>query len=70
MNFDDYTIPVPHHWTGEDALTVVQFLQEIIQAIWVLHGVGMNELLRCPSLRHEESPWPAIEPRPDDDMPF
>ena len=71
MDFDDYTIPVPHHWTSEDALHVVQFLNDIVQAIWTLHGDGMNEILRCPSARYDDpSPWPAVEPRPKNDLPF
>lgn len=70
---DDHTVVIPHHWNAENALHVVQFLHEIIQAIWNLYGDGMNEILDCPSVRYETEPsWPSVETRPDipDDWPF
>ena len=45
MNLNDYTITVPHHWSSEEALTFVAFLDQVAQAIWSLHGDGMMAVL-------------------------
>ena len=76
MNVKDHTIPIPHHWSSEDALNVVQLLDGIISAIWHLHGDGMREILQCPSLRCPDAPdWDSLDPAPKDpedpeDWPF
>ena len=71
---DDHTVVLPHDWSANDALNVVQFLHTIIEAIWNLYGDGMNEILHCPSVRYEtESNWPSVETHPnypDGDWPF
>ena len=43
---NDYTIVVPHDWSGEEALTVVDFLERIVQAIWNLHNDTMMVAMR------------------------
>ena len=43
---NDYTIVVPHDWSGEEALTVVGFLEQIVQAIWNLHNDSMLVAMR------------------------
>lgn len=40
---------IPSDWTSDEALLVASFLQEIIDAIWIVHGDGMDRLL---SIRH------------------
>lgn len=34
--------PIPTYWTGEQALEVVDFLQQLIHAIWWVHGNAMT----------------------------
>ena len=45
MQLNDYTIHVPYHWSSDEALTFVRFLEELTQAIWNLHGEGMASIL-------------------------
>lgn len=73
MNLNDYTINVPHHWSSEEALTVVGFLDELVQVIWSLHGDGMLAVLHrsrrtchCSPASSQHSP-PCD---PADDLPF
>lgn len=35
-------ITIPDHWTPDDALAVVSFLQRIVEAVWAAHGRAMN----------------------------
>ena len=43
---NDYTIVIPHDWSGEEALDVLCFLEQIAQCIWNLHGDGMTAAMR------------------------
>lgn len=43
---NDTTISIPHHWSGEDALLVVGFLEEIARSICHLHGDAMMAAMR------------------------
>jgi len=74
MNFE-----IPDHWTGDEALTFVAFLEEVIQAVWSLHGHGMATRLRraeeqstlgycrCPpAMNPLYVPDPADDPCSDD----
>jgi len=33
---------IPTYWTGEQALEIVDFLEQIIHAIWLVHGSSMT----------------------------
>jgi len=37
---------IPDHWTGDEALTFVAFLEDIIQLIWDAHGAAMARQLQ------------------------
>ncbi len=56
-------VTIPAYWTGEEALTTVAFLEEIIRAIWRAHGDLMSEVL----LRERT---PETNSTPDEDHPF
>ena len=43
---NDYTLAIPHDWSGEETLTVLSFLEQIAQCIWNLHGDGMMAAMR------------------------
>ena len=75
MNLD-----IPDHWTGDEALTFVAFLEEVILAIWAQHGHDMAAQLRraeeqstlgycrCPpALNPLYVPDPTDDPESDND---
>jgi hypothetical protein len=41
-------LPVPPHWTGEQAFEVVEFLDQMIRAIWTVHGKKMEHVWNFP----------------------
>lgn len=43
---NDYTLVIPHDWSGEEALSVLSFLEQIAQCIWNLHGDAMMTAMR------------------------
>jgi len=52
-------VTIPAHWTGEQAISVVAFLEDVIRAIWRQHGDDMAHLLnpnRDPEPDHHGSP--------------
>ncbi len=42
---------IPSHWSADDAVLVTSFLQEIIDAIWLVHGEGMSLVHKKQELR-------------------
>ena len=71
---------IPDHWTGDEALTFVAFLEEVILAVWGIHGHDMAAQLRraeeqstlgyyrCPpALNPLHVPEPPDDPRADDE---
>lgn len=60
-------VTIPSHWTGEDALSVVGFLEEILRAIWRAHGDQMADVLNP-----DRAPGPALQCscHLDDELPF
>ena len=62
-------IPIPEHWTADEALEVVEFLEQIVGAIWNHHGWMMREALR---LQYEpaEPPLEIDATESDDIIPF
>lgn len=67
MLSNDYTIVIPHDWSGEEALTVVHFLEQIAHCIWNLHGDGMMAAMRH---RNAASATVKYQTPDDDDIPF
>lgn len=75
---NDYTIIVPHDWSGEEALTVVDFLEQIVQAIWNLHNDSMIVAMRRrnaasgrvkyqpPNIEAEHLSWSPSSPPEDE----
>ncbi len=39
-------IPIPEHWSADDALGVAAFLEDIVHAIWGIHGDAMGRRLQ------------------------
>ena len=58
------TIQIPDHWTAEEALIVVNFLDDILTAIWDVHDQQMARILQ----RECEQPPEDLED-PDDPFP-
>ena len=62
-------VTIPTHWTGQEALDVVGFLEKVILAIWRAHGGSMAHALY---LDFHLEPVRHLEPiyTPDDEIPF
>ena len=66
MNLRDKVI-IPHHWTSEEATAVIQFLDQIADAIWDVHGDGIIELSgRVSPAAPDECPCPPATSFHDD----
>ena len=44
-------IPIPEHWGAEEALRVAAFLEDVVRAVWDVHGRAMSQRLQD---HHEE----------------
>ncbi len=40
--------PIPTYWSGEQALEVVDFLDQLINCIWWIHGKKMTRAAQFP----------------------
>ena len=69
MNLHDKVI-IPHHWTSQEASSVLRFLYQIADAIWDVHGDGVIELSEraSPTAPRERPCEPAVYL--DDGLPF
>lgn len=77
-------VKIPSHWHPREALAVVGFLEQILDAIWRQHGPAMADFLYEPQRaahdRHTARLLPRRSPRrppalarivaTDDDIPF
>lgn len=61
-------VTIPRHWSAEQALSVVAFLDDVIRAIWREHGEQMADVLRRDVCRPVEETEPSR--LDDDDLPF
>ena len=61
-------VTIPRHWSAEQALSVVAFLDDVIRAIWREHGEQMADVLRRDACRSVEETEPYR--LDDDDLPF
>jgi hypothetical protein len=60
------SVQIPTHWSGEQALSMVAFLDELIRSIWSRHGEEMAEVLR-----RDRAPTPSTDPGPAQEvLPF
>ena len=57
--------PIPTYWSGDQALGVVDFLEQLIAAIWRIHGDKMY--LAAHSLKPAQDP---SDPPDTSDLPF
>ena len=68
------SIKIPDDWSGEDALVVVGFLDEVVHAIWTRHGSEMGHLLELQQqVDSADTQLPSFGQHPDfakDDIPF
>ncbi len=60
-------VNIPPQWTGEQALSVVAFLEDVIRAVWRQHGDHMATLIDADRPPYPE---PSYFPPADDDAPF
>jgi hypothetical protein len=65
---------VPASWSGDDALTVVDILEQLSDAIWLAHGQAMHEATKTWRFSHAQ-PLHDLDREPratdfDDDLPF
>jgi len=60
-------VTIPRHWSAEQALSVVRFLDDVIRAVWRQHGEEMAacmEYLRAPPSEMTDPPSNEV------DVPF
>lgn len=60
-------VNIPTQWTGEQALSVVAFLEDVIRAVWRQHGDHMAPLVATYRPPDTE---PTSIPPDDDGVPF
>ena len=74
-------INIPNHWTGKQALAVVEFLDEISAAVWTVHEINMldawhEKYSKMPATDADETPADQIcdtsskKHSTDNDFPF
>jgi hypothetical protein len=56
--------PVPTYWSGEQALEVADFFEQLIAAIWYVHG---NKMTAAAGLLPQR---PDSDPPDTSDLPF
>jgi len=42
-----FTLPLPDHWTPEQALVVYELLNDLAEAVWNRYEIPLIELLTC-----------------------
>jgi uncharacterized protein YktA (UPF0223 family) len=60
-------VNIPKEWTGRQALSVVDFFEDVIRAVWRQHGDAMAPLVDAYRPPDTE---PSSIPPDDDDVPF
>ncbi len=73
------SIPIPQHWSADQALTTVAFLESVISAVWEAYGTQMvNGQQHMRLLLEAQRPCcvcingldPPPQPDTDDEIPF
>ncbi len=68
-NFASATsIPIPQHWSPEQALAVWECLTDLAECIWNCYEVSLIELIRPDLEPPDTSQHDLFDP--DDDIPF
>ena len=60
---------IPDHWSAEQALDIIDFLENLVDAIWMRHGWMMRAVLRERYEPIDPSPIPE-DTVLDDEIPF
>ena len=61
--------PIPTHWTGDQALDVADFLEQIVHCIWWVHGPKMKRAAQRMPPDHDD--FESDPPPPDTtNLPF
>ncbi len=47
-------LPIPEHWSAEQAAAVHEFLEQLLAAVWSVHGENIVRLYEAELLRHDE----------------
>ena len=64
-------LAIPKDWTGKQAKTVWQFLENIMEAIWDVHGDEIDEAIEAEERRLlAAARGQPLEKLQDDDFPF
>ena len=62
------TLPLPDHWTPEQALIVYELLNDLAEAIWKRYEIPLIELLTSDLDQNNASPHDPLDF--DDPIPF
>ena len=63
-----FTLPLPDHWTPEQALSVYELLNDLADAIWSRYEIPLTELL-APDIHPDDGSQPDLFDF-DDPLPF
>ena len=63
-----FTLPLPEHWTPEQALAVYELLNDLADAIWRCYEIPLTELL-APEIYPNDGSQPDLFDF-DDPLPF
>ena len=64
-------VPIPKDWTGNQAKTVWEFLENIMEAIWDAHGDEIDEAIETEEHRLlAAARGETLKEYQDDDFPF
>jgi len=53
-------VTIPDQWSGGEALSVVTFLEKVIEAVWRAHGARMAPYFGAPPPRPRELPLASL----------
>jgi len=63
-----FTLPLPDHWTPEQALVVYELLNDLAETIWNRYEIPLIELLTCELDQDNTSQYDLFDF--DDPIPF
>ena len=65
---------LPASWSGDAALAVVDFLEQLTDAVWLAHGQAMHDATTTQGLAYITRPTPRYDAQNQniapDDLPF
>ncbi len=63
-----FTLPLPDHWTPQQALAVYELLNNLAETIWNRYEIPLIELLTCELDQNDASQYDLFDF--DDPIPF